>query len=222
MRGRIRFVSLVAVMAALVACGGSSGGSGTAGRSPTHSSPATASPPQLSERLLTAADVGPGWQAGEPINPQDLAAFAQLPCDRTLDPALAKRLTAVAGVQFSPADRSYKHVIELVAAGPASRLAADLQSLFTAIQSCRAGAGVTVRALDLPALGDQSRGFAATQKSPQAAAATLSLRTAYVRVGSHAVLVGVADFQAGAKGTSTISDKAYVALVQKAVANLTR
>lgn len=224
MRARTRCVGFVAAIVGLVACGSSGTVSKT--RPPT-STPTTLSTAQLQAMLLTAGDVGGGWKAGEPINPQDLAAVSQLPCEKTISPAIAKRLTAVAGTQFEPVDRSYKHLIELVTTGNPTQLASDLQSLFGAIESCSTatstgtgGAKLTVRTLTIPTLGDQHAAYAVTQAKSASSATALYLRSAYVRLGSVAVILGLADFQATAQGKSHVSDDAFIRLLQTAIAKL--
>lgn len=230
MRARTRFLGLVMVFVGLVACGssGSGGGSGAGSEKPSPTgTPTTPSTAQLQARLLTAADVGSGWKAGQPLNPQDLAAFAQLPCDKTVSPGVAKRLTAVTGTQFEPVDRSYKHLIELVSTGDPVQLAGDLSSLFRATEACLAaastgpdGAKLTVKPLAMPTMGDQQAAFAVTQARPASPGTALYFRTAYVRLGGVAAMLGLADFQASAQGKSQISDETFTRLVQTAVTKL--
>lgn len=204
---------LVLLTVGLIACGGG-GSSGSGGTSGT----------QLQAKLISAADLGPGWTVGADINPQDLAAFSQVPCDSTtLSATTAKRLTAVTGAQFEPTDHSYRHVIELVVSGDAGQLDGDLNQLFRAIEACSgsggSGANLTIKTMAIPTLGDQRHAFAVTQ-TQQAAARALSLRTAYVRVGSAALLLGLADFQASQQGSSTVSDQTFLQLLNTAVTRL--
>jgi hypothetical protein len=216
-------MSVIAVGLALAACGGggSSGGSGDGGGN-GRAAPSSA---QLHARLLTADDVGTQWKAGEPINSEDLAAFAQTPCAAaTINPAVVKRLTAVVGAQFEPVDRSYRHLIELVVTGDATQLHKDLQSVFSAIESCdaagSAGVRVTVTQLSIPELGDQRAAYAVTQNPPDGSPAAMSLRTAYVRLGTVAVVVGLVDFRASKDGVSLVSDDNFRALLTKATTKL--
>jgi hypothetical protein len=176
-------------------------------------------------RLLTVSDLGTGWQPGAAINASDLAAFAQLPCEQSsLEPAVAKRLTAVTGVQFDPSDRSYKQLIELVVTGAPSQLDRDLRSLFDGIAACSgeaaSSAKVIVKSLSIPPLGDQRAAYSITQSGSSSAATTLCVRVGYVRLGSVAVALGLADFQATARGGSLLSDGTYVQFLKTAVAKL--
>jgi hypothetical protein len=217
-------VGVAVAVFGLVACG--SGGSSGKPTPPTGRA-STPSVAQLQVRLLTAADAGTAWKNGQPINAQDLAAFAQVPCRGTaLAKPVATRLTAVTGVQFEPADRSYRHLIELVVTGAPAQLDRDLGQLFAAIESCSAKATtspsaghVSVKKLAVAALGDQRSAYSALEQLPSAATA-LSLRAGYVRVGATAVLLALADFQATKQGASKITDATFVQLLTSAVDKL--
>ena len=218
MRKLILVPGLLLVASTVVGCGGNGATSARPSPHASTSAPTT----NWSGKLLTAADVGPGWQTGQPLNSADLAAFAQLPCERsTLSPAVAKRLSAATGVQFEPTDRSYKHVIELVVTGESARLADDLASLFAAVESCStSGSGVDVERLPTPQLGDQRAAYAIHQPGPSGSTTTIYVRTGYVRLGSSAVALGLADFGATTTGKSQITDETYLALLNAAVAKL--
>jgi hypothetical protein len=229
MRDRLRVLVLVALSVVLVACGGagtttsetSTGRQSSGGQTAMSIAPSQA-------RLLTVSDLGTGWQPGAAINASDLAAFAQLPCEQSsLEPAVAKRLTAVTGVQFDPSDSSYKQLIELVVTGAPSQLDRDLRSLFDGIAACSGEAAssakvmkVIVKSLSIPPLGDQRAAYSITQSGSSSAATTLCVRVGYVRLGSVAVALGLADFQATARGGSLLSDGTYVQFLKTAVAKL--
>lgn len=218
MRSFMRWIIVVVLGLTVAACGGSGGNKSSGDAAPSSS--------QLHARLLNADDVGASWKVGHSINAEDLAAFAQAPCESaTISPALVKRLTAVTGTQFEPVDRAYRHLIELVVTGDPKQLDNDLQSVFTAIESCpsggaAAGSAVAVTKLSIPKLGDQQAAYAVTQKSQGSSATALLLRAGYVRLGSVAVVVGLTDFQASSEGISQIGDDTFRALVTKATTKL--
>jgi hypothetical protein len=211
MRSRIRLVGVLLLpVMLLVACGGN----GTNNNKPRSTA-------QLHAKLLNAADVGGSWRAGQPINPQDLAAFAQLPCETgSISPTIAKRLTAVTGTQFEPTDHSSRHLIELVVSGDPTQLSSDLRALFGAIESCSSTANLTLTKLTIPALGDQRAAYVIMQPGPSGSKTMLNLRTGYVRLGAAAVVLGLADFHATSQGQSQISDDTYAQLLKNAVAKL--
>ena len=216
MRSWTRWVGTVVVGLALTACGGGSGGN------------AALTTAQIHSRLLNAADVGAAWKTGQAINAQDLAAFAQAPCESArTNQDVARRLTAVAGAQFEPVDRSYRHLIELVVTGSRDQLDNDLHNVFSTIESCNSGGAssatgpkTAVKKLAIRPLGDQQAAYTVIQTTPLGSANALSLRAAYVRLGSVAVMVGLFDFQTSAEGASQVSDDAFRAIVAKATAKL--
>lgn len=209
----VRWFGVMVLCFALSACGsGSSGGGGV---------PSTT---QLRAHLLDASDVGPSWQPGQAINPQDLAAFSQAPCEpATLEPSVADRLTAVTGTQFEPATPAYRHLIELVVTGDAPQLSDDLRTLFSTIESCSPHPGkatVSVHRLTIPSLGDQQAAYDVIQTLPRNTTTALSVRVGYVRMGSVAVLVGLSDFQASAQGVSQVSDSTFRSILRAATTKL--
>lgn len=180
---------------------------------------------QIQSRLLTAAELD-GWQPGSVINSDDLASFAQLPCEGAdLDPVIAQRLIAVTGVQFEPVDHSYKHLIELVATGDAAQLGSDLGALFGAVESCSTNAAatsprVTVNPFTIPTMGDQQAAYGLTLTDASSTSTVVYVRIGYVRIGPLAVALGLADFEATSSGASDVDDQTYRALLQAAVAKL--
>lgn len=219
MYASIRLAGAVLAIAGLFACGGGNGGA-TNAKQTTH---APTSAAQIAARLLTASDIGKGWKAGAPINEQDLAAFAQLPCaGAKIDAVVAKRLTAVTGAQFEPTDASYKHVIELVTSGNSAQLGSDLEALVAAVGTCSAASTgeVVVKQLEIPALGDQRAAYSATQRPSAASPTVVAMRAGYVRHGTVAVFVGFLDFQASAQGKSTVPDETFVRVLTTAVNRL--
>lgn len=223
MRAATTLLVVVGLSAGLLSCGGDDATT----TSPTTAAPVTtvatrapAVPPATA--LLTAADVGSGWQLSNEINDMDLAAFAQIPCENVaLNPTTVTRLTASIGVQFEPVDHSYRHIMELVAVGVPTQLAADLQALRDATATCPTAeptaTTVSVQPFDLPALGDQR--FAQLLRGYEGDSLWY-VRGAYVRVGGVAVSVGLTEIVAGVGATPTITDATFVQLVTTAVAKL--
>jgi hypothetical protein len=216
MRRSTGILALLALLTGLTACSGSSTKPAT---SPTPGPTAT-STAALEDGLLAAADLGNGWRVGNAVNQEDRKAFAQLPCDSAkLDASVATRLTAVAGRQFEPTDRSYQHVMELVVTGSPGRLDADLRAIFAALASCPPTGPVTVRERSIPSVGEQRAAYTFTQAPPRSRSVLL-VRVAYVRTGAVALMLGVTDFQAAAPGTSTFTDATVEKLLGKAVERL--
>lgn len=225
MRSRVCFILALAFSVLLAACGSGGGGgkttptpaSGAKTTTPPSSASTTPSAAQLEKGLLVVGDLGTGWKIGEPINPGDLASVGQaVPC---LDPAVAKRLTAVTGIQFEPTDRSYKHMIELVTIGDPAQLNSDLQALVGAVDSCGASAAATgtekatVTRFDLPPLGDQRAGFITRTQAGWYG------RGAYVRVGPIAITFGLTEIL-GPQAKPQVSDQTFLHLLQTAVRKL--
>ena len=134
-------VLAVVVALSLAACGGGTSDETATTAAPTTGATSTAAVlptvDELDAMLLTVDDVFAGWQLASPVNEADLADSVQVPCDNTaINPTIEERLQAVTGVQFEPADRSYAHLIEFATVGDPARLAADLDVLFGALDSC--------------------------------------------------------------------------------------
>ncbi|HET6965918.1 MAG TPA: hypothetical protein VFH58_14180 [Acidimicrobiales bacterium] len=219
MRLRVGLVTgALALSLALVGCGSSTssktGAPSTTATSSTTAAPSTTVPTaaQLQARLLGAGDVGAGWQAGENITPEDLSSIAHAnPCgDDKIDPAVAKRLTAVTGMQFEPADRSYEHFIELVVTGDPTQLDSDLHALMADLESCPA-----VKDLSIPKLGDQQAAYVMTAE--ESANAVWHVRNAVVRIGPVAVVVGMTEVLPSAQATPQISDETFTKVLRTAV-----
>lgn len=220
MRSRVRFILGLGFVLVLAACSSN----GTGGKTSTTTT-ATLSAAQLQPKLLTLADVGSAWKAGEAINTEDLSSVAQsLPCgDSALEPTVAKRLTAVTGVQFEPADRSYKHLIELVITGRPEQLHGDLQALFATMEMCPTTASSpsastpTVTKLTIPALGDQRAAYVLIGAESAGSPTTWYVRDAAVRVGSVAITFGLTEILSSPQDKPQISDATFVQLLQTAV-----
>lgn len=214
-------ISALTLLGALAACGSTT---------PTKTAQTTTTIPsaaQLKVKLLAVSDVGAGWRVGEAINPQDLASVGQsVPCSNVaLDPTVAKRLTAVTGIQFDPTDRSSRNLIELVITGQPRQLDADLQALSRAFDSCSAHAAtatsttkLTVKKLAIPNLGDQRGAYVVTE-AEESSGAWYS-RGATVRIGTVAVVVGLVEVLYH-HATPQISDATFVKILETAVAKLT-
>lgn len=219
MRSRVRSILVLGFAVVLAACG--SGGTKSAATKPP-------SPAQLQARLLGAADVGSDWKLGQAINSADLASVQQsIPCvDVAVNPAVAKRLTAVTGIQFEPADRSYKHLIQLGMTGHPAQLDSDLQALFAAMDSCATASATpgtatsTVKRFTVPQLGDQRAAYVMTSKVSARSSATWYVRNAVVRVGPVAVALGLTEILATPQDKPTIGDDFFLRLLQTAVARL--
>ncbi len=173
------------------------------------------------------SDIEAGWQGGQAITPEDLSSVGQsIPCSElTLDPAVAKRLTAVTGIQFEPTDHSRKHLIELVITGQPKQLADDLQTLFGAMDSCSTKtatttgtAKLTVKEFAIPSLGDQQAAYVMTDTADSAGA--FYVRNAIVRFGSVAVALGLLEVVPTAQATPQISDATFVKILKTAADRL--
>lgn len=224
----MRFILVLAFTVVLAACGsGKTGGKATTPPVTAVTTPSTA---QLQARLLTVSDVGSSWNVGPAINSEDLSSVTQsIPCpDAAINPTIAKRLTAVTGIQFEPADRSYKHMIELAITGDPARLDSDLQTLFGALDACATTTStatgttkLTVKRLSIPDLGDQRAAFVMTGLDESAgSSATWYVRNAAVRVGPVAIMLGLTEILATPQDKPQISDESFVQLVQTAVGKL--
>jgi hypothetical protein len=220
MRSRaLLMLTAIGLSATLVACGSSDAGKQTG-------TPSTGIPSatQLEARLLDVGDVGAGWKLGQPITPEDLSSVSQsIPCTGvTIDPSVAKRLTAVTGRQLEPADRSAKHMIELVITGTSRQLDADLQTLARAMDSCSVKTGtsqgtstLTVKKLAVPKLGDQQAAYVMTDSADSAGA--FYVRNAFVRVGTVAVAFGLMEVVAAPQDKPQVSDDTFVKILRTAL-----
>ena len=218
MSARLRLILTLGLALVLGACGGQ-GTRSTASRPPT--------PAQVQAKLLALDDLGAGWRAGQEINSADLSSVTEsIPCsDVRIDPAVAKRLTAITGIQFEPADRSYKHVIQLAMTGTPARLASDLRTLFAAMDSCAANgsagpgaAKVTVRRFVIPKLGDQRAAYVMT--AVESASAHWYVRNAIVRTGPIAIAFGLTEILPTPDTEPQISDQWFQQHLRTAVDKL--
>lgn len=227
MRTRAGVLAVAGLLVGLTGCGSDGAPSATTvvtAAPTTSAATSTTTVVDLSGRLLTVADVGAGWKLSNPVNEDDLASAAQLPCeDQAINPTIAARLRGVTGVQFEPVDGAYRHLIEFVLVGEPDRLAADIGILDEAMRACPVGVPGGLDRMDtlaLPPLGDQRVGlhYAATQ-GPDA---VWDIRAATVRVGGRAVHVGLVEILATPDAEPFVSDDGFVALVTTAVARLGR
>ncbi len=236
MRTQMHLLAVLGFVVAVVACGDSGTTKQTTPppTTTTTTSATTTTLPtaQLEAMLLDAADVGAGWEIGSAVNAQDLADAVKVPCpDTAVNPTILERLTGKTGIQFSPTDRSYKHIIETLVTGDPVRLDKDMQVLFGAVQACPTVASTTpssgsspgtvtptYRELTIPKLGDQR--MAAVLIGVESPQATWYVRSAMVRVGSVAMTLGLTEILATPQDTPKISDAEFVKLVETAVAKL--
>jgi hypothetical protein len=217
--------AVTVVAPVLIACG--DGGAGAPSTTPATAVPAIAvSPDELDAMRLTLDDVGSFWKAGEPINDADIADSVQVPCNPSLDPAVVQRLRAKTGVQLEPVDGSYLHVMEFLAAGEPTQLAADVRVLFDAWQSCPTTStlpdGSSYRDLGpvaLPELGDQRLARQVKGAETPTADVVWFVRSAMVRVGGVLVEVSLTEV-VPTDASPTISDVEFARLVTTAVARV--
>lgn len=223
--------AVTVVAPVLIACG--DGGAGAPSTTPATAVPATTVPAtavsldKLDAMRLTLDDVGSFWKAGEPINDADIADSVQVPCNPSLDPAVVQRLRAKTGVQFEPVDGSYLHVMEFLAAGEPTQLAADVRVLFDAWQSCPTTStlpdGSSYRDLGLvavPELGDQRLARQVKGVATPTADVVWFVRSAMVRVGGVLVEVSLTEV-VSTDASPKISDAEFAKLVAAAVAHVT-
>ena len=212
MRWRVTIL-VVAVCAAIAGCGDDGASTAT-----------VRTAEQLQARLLTAADAGAGWQQAGPVGDADFDDAGQIPCENSaLDPTVRQRLRPVTGVQFEPADRSSKHLIEFAVSAAPDRLKTDLEALFGAMDSCTSApasgsGGVQVAKLDVPKAGDQRAGY--RMVASVSADSAWHVRMATVRVGASAITVGLTEVVASPTAAPTISDADFGRLVQTAAKKL--
>ncbi|MGD9792286.1 MAG: hypothetical protein AB7V43_02295 [Acidimicrobiia bacterium] len=236
MRTRMSALAVLALTVSMVACGDggettqttASATTTTMATATTATTGTTLAPEQLQAMLLAAADVGSGWKEGSPVNEMDFADSMKFPCaDMGLNPTILARITPTVGVQFEPVDGSYKHMIEMMVSGEPTRLNTDLGFYFEGMQACAAstvtstttsaGDQLTLKDFALPAIGDQRMATVGTGRESADSDALWCVRSAVVRVGSVAVMVGVTEILSGSQTTPTISDADFVKLVTTAV-----
>jgi hypothetical protein len=249
MRRWICFAAALLLGVTVVACGDDEETSETTATTPTTAltttTPTTVVPATIPtaaelEAMLLTADDTEGWQAGEPINEMDLAASAEVPCEAFdpadptvpqpvgMNPTIAERLTADAGVQFDATDDQYTHLIELLITGDAEQLDTDLGHFLGAMQDCAATWSTVPSTLSaseeamlpefeqltLPDLSDQQWAYRIT--SPADGVRGYS---GYVRVGTVAVNLGVMEARTDAE--PQITDEQFVQLLEIAVVKVT-
>jgi len=231
MRYRMSALAVLALVAATVACGddgATTSATTTSAATTTVSTATTLTTTQLEAMLLGVADAGSGWKVGSPVNEMDFADSMKFPCpDTAMNPTIVARITPTVGVQFEPADGSYKHIIEMMVSGEPQRLDADLGFYFEGMRACAAstvtstttadGEALTLEDFALPALGDQRMATLGTGRESADSDALWYVRSAVVRVGSVAVMVGLTEILSGSQTTPTISDADFVRLVTTAV-----
>jgi putative hemolysin len=227
MNTKLGLLALLGLAGALVACGGDDA---TIDTTPATTTPVetTALPTadQLDALLLGIGDVGSAWRLGPAITDADLTDAIQIPCpDTAINPTIGDRLTPITGVQFEPVDQSSRHLIEFALTGRPERLGADLQALFDTLDACAATTpttidtgSLTVERLAIPDLGEQRAAYTLT--GVQGPEATWYVRTAYARVGSIAVEIGLTEILPAPDDQPSVSDDEFVQLVQTAVAGL--
>ena len=176
--------------------------------------------------LLDASDVGPGWRVGPDVNDADLADAGRIPCpDVALNPTIAKRLTPATGVQFEPADRAYRHLIEFAVSGEPDQLAADLRAYVGAMESCSTVSPtppgeLRIETRTIAQLGDQRAAFVLVGRESSGAPETWYVRNAVVRVGAVAMELGLAEVLSTPEQAPHISDTEFDELLGRAVSKL--
>lgn len=228
----VRVIAAFVLAGAVVGCGDDDSGSTTTSTAeptttdatPTSSVAPTSMPDdELEALLLEVDDVGAGWKLGSPINLMDLTMSAELCADVVLDRELAQRLDGDTGVQFEPVDGSYRHLMQQLNVEEPGRLSLDLQAYFDAAAECVAVAPdtpdtsvPTMDELALPLLGDQRQAFA-FKGLESTGGPVWFVRTAVVRVGQIAVMLGLTEILDAPDQAPTTSDDEFVALVERAV-----
>lgn len=248
MRTMLRCLATAALLAAVAACG-SDDSSGSSVVTSATSAPSTQAPTtvpttspsgtttvvpstasttvplaELNSKLLAVSDLPAGWKLASPINEADLSDSWQAPCDDVaLNPTIRDRLKAVTGIQFEPADGSYKFLIEFVSTGEATRLARDIEAYIGAFQSCSTTGQnpPTITELALPALGDQRAAFTILAAETAESESVWYGRTAIVRIGRVAIAIGMIEVVPTASPKPTITDAQYVSIVEAAAKRFT-
>lgn len=213
MRTCLRVLTALALGVALAGCGDESA------QESVPATTATTAPVGGEARLLTADDVGLGWQAGHVIIPEDLASIATLPCDDTaINPTIAERLTATTGAQFDPTDGSSRHLMELLVTGEPHRLGLDLRVLEGAVLACTEP--VTVGELVLPLLGDQQWAVVVSAPVSPGSSTVWHARTGVARFGDTALVLRLTEILPDAYALPRMTDAEFAALVQQAAAKV--
>ncbi len=232
MRPRKQMIAALALAAVLAACGSEKSATPTtaaATTGPATTGPATTGPmsSDLDSLRLEVGDLMAGWKIGAPINSFDLESFPQIACpDSAINPTFAERLTATSGIQFEPVDRSSKHLIELLVGGDPVRLGKDLEILFEALDACKASTvdgtdtTLTIEDLAIPELGDQRWAGTYIAAENPGSPPVWYVRSATVRVGSVAVGLSLTEILDSPDQAPSISDSEFIALLEKAVAEL--
>lgn len=197
----------------------------TAGPSTTAAGATTTVDGSTDSRLLTVADIGEGWQPGEPANEMDLAMNTKVCEGVELDSELAARLSGAVGVQFTPTDDSPKNLMTQIISGEPAQLASDLDAYETALRSCPVdpagaeGTFLSVEAMTVGALGDQASGTRVKAQEPGNGAVWF-IRLLFVRVGANAVSIGLVEILDLPTDTPKFSDADVVGWAEKAAAKL--
>jgi hypothetical protein len=181
----------------------------------------------LSGLLLTPADVPGDWQVVTEATAADFGSVADLPCeDAAVDPTIADRLTAEAGVILEPADGSLQGIRQVLVDGEAEQLGSDLDAVFGALESCLGvestapdGERLTSEVFPVPELGDQRTAIATVVGEPPDFATTWRVHTLLVRVDD--VAMQLTQFEIVRDGDEpTVTDDEVLALFETAVERL--
>ncbi len=200
----------------------------TAPEPSTTSTPATAGEDELSALLLDAADFGPAWVPETDVGVADFTSLGELPCpDTAINPTIVARLMPTEAAIFTNPDAAIiEGAQELLLTGDPARLAADLDILFEGAQMCLGaewvdddGERVLYEPFDVPAVGDQRLAGRLTVTEPDGAT-TWRGWSAIVRVGTVAMMLNVFEILPTPDAVPTISDEAFVTLLQTAVDRL--
>ncbi len=219
---------VIGLLGAVVACGGDSTDERTSvpnsTLAPTTAPVASVPSDDVTAMLLTAEDLGSGWQEGHEVGEADFRDSWQIPCDDVaVNPTLIDRLRPSAGTQFEPIDGSSRHVMELVTTGVEDELAAALDAYIGAVGSCPPGAtwdgaAVTVTPLELGELGDQRAAYiSVATESGGNAGVIWHVRNASMRVGGHIVSLWLAEILESDGAQPAVSDTEFVEMARTAV-----
>ncbi|MCU0272293.1 MAG: hypothetical protein MUE34_03585 [Acidimicrobiales bacterium] len=190
---------------------------------PTSSVPAA----DLTDRLLTPEDVPGDWQAVTEATAADFGSAADLPCaDTAVNPTIAERLAADAGVILEPADGSLLGIRQVLVAGEADQLDSDLEAVFGALESCIGGESIapdgerlTSEVFPVPELGDQRTAVTTLVGEPPDFETTWRVHTLFVRVDD--VAMQLTQFEIVRGGDEpTVTDDDVLALFETAVDRL--
>lgn len=186
---------------------------------------ATPSPAELEQRLLNAGDIGAGWISTTAVSAQDLGGLSSSPCPGvTIPTAVTARLKPVTGVRITPADGTNRAIIEAVVTGEEDTLAADLQVVLDAADSCTGtdivndkGDKVRYDSLLLPAIGDQRMATVVLGSQAPEFQLTTHGHTAVVRVGGLAVLLTQYEVMTNPDAPPIVVDSEFISILQTAV-----